>query len=100
MATSPRNELVIEALVVFGKFPEGWVWSERLPDGSAETDSSDRGFASLDAAVTDFFETHETPSEVPDAALAHYSTPIEVGEDEVHIRRYKHGAPDPIQAVG
>lgn len=99
MATSPRNELVIESLVVFGKFPEGWVWAERTPDGSSEIDSGDRGFSTLDEAQLDFFEAHRIDASVDDPAKAHYSQPIEVSDDEVHIRRYKYGAPDPIQAV-
>ena len=99
MATSPRNELVIESVVVFGKFPEGWVWAERTPDGATEIDSSDRGFDSLEAALLDFYEAYDLPAAVGDPADAHFSKPIEVGEDEVHIRRYKYGAPDPVQAV-
>jgi hypothetical protein len=99
MATSPRNELVVESVIVFGKFPEGWVWAERTPDGSTVIDSSDRGFKTFDAAQLDFFEAYRLDAAVDDPAKAHYSMPIEVGEDEVHIRKYKYGAPDPIQAV-
>jgi hypothetical protein len=100
MATSPRNELVIESLVVFGRFPGGWVWAERTPDGSTEIDSGDRFFGGLDESVTDFLDDRcIRPYEPVDAADAHYSELIQSGDDEWHIRKYKYGAPDPIQAV-
>lgn len=100
MATSPREELVITDIVVFGRFPEGWVWSQRNAQGDIVTDSSHKGFAELSEAIADFFEDEAVDlGETVEATKAHYSKPIHVGADEVHIRKYLHGAPDPLQAV-
>lgn len=100
MAVSPRNELVIESVVVFGKFAGGWVWAERTPDGSAEIDSAERSFLDLNDAIEDFFADRGIDLDTKvDAWDAHYARAIRSGEDEYHIRKYKHGAPDPLQAV-
>ena len=100
MATSPREELVIVSLIIFGKFPEGWVWAERSPDGSAELDSGHKSFATMEGAIEDFFEDRNLDITVPvDPAHAHYSEAVQSGEDEYHIRNYRHGAPNPIQEV-
>lgn len=100
MAISPRNELVIESIVIFGRFPDGWVWAERSPDGSTEIDSADRSFESLAEAGVDFFRDRGIDLDEPVAAdEAHYSCLIMAAEDEFHIRKYRYGAPNPIQAV-
>lgn len=100
MATSPREELVIESIIIFGKFPAGWVWAERLPDGSAELDSGHKDFGGLNEAIADFLDDRGIDVNTPVyPADAHYSAPIKSGEDEYHIRHYKHGAPNPIQVV-
>lgn len=98
MATSPRNELVIESLVVFGHFDDGWVWAERTPDGSVVLDSSEKSFEDMWDAVADFLNDRGINTDMPVfEGEAHYSKVIPVGEDEAHIRKYKYGAPDPIQ---
>lgn len=100
MAISPRSELVINSIIVFGEFPSGWVWAERLPDGSAEIDSGHKSFPTLDEAIGDFLDDRNIDEMAPvDPAEAHYSKPIQSGTDEWHIRNYAHGAPDPIQVV-
>lgn len=100
MAISPRNELVIESVVIFGHFPDGWVWAERSPDGSTEIDSADRSFTSLSEAGVDFFNDRGINLDTPVAAEeARYSCLIMAADDEFHIRKYRYGAPDPIQVV-
>ena len=100
MATSPREELVIESVIIFGQFHSGWVWADRLPDGSAEIDSGHKSFDTLDDAVADFLDDRDIDLTVHvEPAEAHYSKLIRSGADEYHIRNYAHGAPDPIQAV-
>lgn len=100
MAISPRNELVIESLVVFGRFPGGCVWAERTPDGNTVIDSGTRSFNTLDEALDDFLTDRGIDINVPvPASEAHYSAPIRSGDDEFHIRKYKYGAPNPFQAV-
>lgn len=100
MATSPRNELVIESVTVIGRFPDGYVWAETNPTAGTVTDSGHRAFDTLGEAVTDFFEDKGIDLSAPVAPEeAHYSLPIPSGEDEHHIRRYKYGAPEPIQAT-
>lgn len=100
MATSPREELVITALVVFGKFDGGWVWAEQEPNSAVVMDSGEKSFSSLREAVDDFFADESVDLGVAvDASDAHYSKLIHVSETEVHIRKYRFGAPDPIQAV-
>jgi hypothetical protein len=101
MATSPRNELVIESVTVFGRFPDGFVWAEHTntADGPI-ADSGHKAFATLAEAVTDFFEDRGIDlSEPVDPEDAHYSLPVPSGDDEHHIRRYRYGAPEPIQAT-
>lgn len=100
MATSPRNELVIDRLVVFGRFPDGFVWAEQDLASGVVADSGHRAFETLAEAVTDFFEDKGIDLSDPvDPADAHYSLPIPSGEDEHHIRVYRYGAPEPIQAT-
>lgn len=100
MATSPRNELVIDSLVTFAQFDGGWVWSENTPDASVVIDSSHKTFDALQDAVGDYFEDQGIDlSESVDPAEAHYSKQIRVSDNEFQIRKYKFGAPDPIQAV-
>lgn len=105
MATSPRYEIAIEAIVVFGKFDGGWVWAEQKPDGSVENDSGSRVFADAHQAVFDYFEKQGVDLKVPVLSTeAHWSklvriTPEDKPIEEYHIRKYAYGAPDPIQAV-
>lgn len=100
MAISPRDELRIEALVVFAHFSEGWVWAERALDGSTRIDSSHKSFDNLREAILDFFEDESIDLQHPvDATDAHYSKPIQAAPDEWHIRKYAYGAPNPIQVV-
>lgn len=100
MAISPRSELVIETIVVFGHFPDGWVWDEITPDSGSVSDSSHKSFSNVDEAIADYFEDEGIDLTKPVAPEdAHYGKPVQSGADEVHIRRYKYGAPDPIQAV-
>lgn len=100
MATSPREELVISALVVFGKFGDGWVWAEQEPNSAVVVDSGEKSFATLEEAVADFLVDEGIDK---DAAVApedaHYSKLIHVSDSEAHIRKYRFGAPDPLQAV-
>lgn len=100
MATSPRSELVIESVTVFGHFPDGYVWAETNPTAGTVIDSGHRAFATLDEAIADYFEDQGVDLDVAVApADAHWSKPIASGDDEHHVRRYKFGAPDPIQKV-
>lgn len=100
MAFSPRNELVIESVVVFAHFPEGWVWAERAPDGSVELDSGERAFADYNEAINDFLEDRGIDPDKPvPAEEAHYEMVIPVGENEIHVRKYRYGAPKPLQVV-
>lgn len=105
MAISPRSELVIETLVVFGRFGKQWVWDEITPDSGSVNDSGHGTFDSIDDAVADFFADEGVDLTKPVAPEdAHWSkpvliTPTDLQAEEYHIRRYKYGAPDPIQAV-
>jgi hypothetical protein len=105
MATSPREELVITAVVVFGRFTGGWVWAEQAPDGSADFDSGHKSFKTVEEAMVDFFEKRDVDlGQVVDPADAHYSglirvTPKKFTVEEYHIRKYKYGAPNPLQTV-
>jgi hypothetical protein len=103
MATSPREELVIDSLVVFGKFDGGWVWAEQLPDSNVVTDSGHKAFDSIDEAVADFLDDEQLDiHQEVDPTEAHYSELIPVGPEphsEYHIRKYKYGAPNPMQRV-
>lgn len=103
MATSPREELVIESIITFAKFDTGWVWSETDCASNTLGDSGHGSFKVLDDAVADFLEDRglsfsSKPIKPEDA---HYSElhKVDGTEDQYEIRKYRHGAPDPIQAV-
>lgn len=100
MATSPRTELVIESVTTFAKLGDAWVWSESDCASSTVSDSGHGAFYVLDDAVRDFFEDKgiDFATTMP-AEDAHYSELHKVTDDQYEIRKYKFGAPDPMQAV-
>lgn len=105
MATSPREELVITSIVVFGRFEGGWVWDEINSDSSSVTDSGHKAFGGINEAVADFLDDRGIDiTKAVDPADAHYSdlikiTPDDLPAEEYHIRKYKYGAPDPLQVT-
>lgn len=99
MATSPRNEYVVTRLIEFARLEGKWFW--RMDNASEVGVAQDEyPYNTLDDAVAAFFAFEGVdPTKPVHPTEAHYSVLQKSTDDSYHIRRYKFGAPEPIQAV-